>query len=166
MFRRTVVLCSLLVIAPMVAALAGPLTLWYQQPAVHPLTEGLPIGNGRMGALILGGVQTERLVINEDSLWTGGLNPSGNYDTMGAYQFPGDLLVHLPAGEIKHYRRELNLESAEALVSYSIGDVQFTREYFCNRAGQCARRQIHREPAGKLHRKHRVERLSHCDASG
>jgi alpha-L-fucosidase 2 len=33
--------------------------------------EALPIGNGRMGAMIFGGIQKERLQLNEESLWAG-----------------------------------------------------------------------------------------------
>ena len=44
--------------------------LWYTQPAGH-WTEALPIGNGRMGAMVFGGVAGERLQLNEDTLWSG-----------------------------------------------------------------------------------------------
>jgi alpha-L-fucosidase 2 len=50
---------------------AEPLSLWYRQPATK-WTEALPIGNGRIGALIFGGVDEERLQLNEDTLWAGG----------------------------------------------------------------------------------------------
>ncbi len=62
-----------------------PLSLWYREPAAdRPLTprpEGpaaaaewvraLPIGNGRLGAMVFGGVVHERLQLNEDTLWAG-----------------------------------------------------------------------------------------------
>ena len=44
--------------------------LWYRQPAVK-WEEALPIGNGRLGAMVFGGVQEERLQINEDTIWAG-----------------------------------------------------------------------------------------------
>jgi len=44
--------------------------LWYQKPA-GPWEEALPIGNGRLGAMIFGGVADERIQFNEDTLWTG-----------------------------------------------------------------------------------------------
>src|SRR4051794_30940730 len=47
------------------------LKLWYEAPA-REWTEALPIGNGRLGAMIFGGVPRERLQLNEDTLWTGG----------------------------------------------------------------------------------------------
>jgi alpha-L-fucosidase 2 len=46
------------------------LRLWYRQPATQ-WTEALPIGNGRLGAMVFGGVETERLQLNEDTLWSG-----------------------------------------------------------------------------------------------
>ncbi|MGN6122383.1 MAG: glycoside hydrolase family 95 protein [Sphingomonas oligoaromativorans] len=53
--------------------------LWYRQPATR-WTEALPVGNGRIGAMLFGGVAQERLQLNEDSLWSGGpydpVNPS------------------------------------------------------------------------------------------
>ena len=47
------------------------LELWYEAPA-REWTEALPIGNGRLGAMIFGGGERERLQLNEDTLWTGG----------------------------------------------------------------------------------------------
>ena len=67
----------------------SPLTLWYRQPAAdHPAVQpagapaiaaaaaewvkALPIGNGRLGAMVFGGIVNERLQLNEDTLWAGG----------------------------------------------------------------------------------------------
>jgi alpha-L-fucosidase 2 len=50
---------------------ASPLTLWYRRPATQ-WVEALPIGNGRLGAMVFGGVERERLQLNESSLWSGG----------------------------------------------------------------------------------------------
>src|SRR6187402_3842232 len=54
--------------------------LWYDKPATDWEKEALPIGNGRMGAMVFGGVQSERLQISEKSLWTGGPGAEGGYD--------------------------------------------------------------------------------------
>ena len=44
--------------------------LWYRQPAAE-WTEALPVGNGRIGAMVFGGVGVERIQLNEESLWGG-----------------------------------------------------------------------------------------------
>ena len=46
------------------------LLLWYRRPAER-WNEALPIGNGRLGAMVFGGIGTERLQLNEDTLWSG-----------------------------------------------------------------------------------------------
>ncbi|GAA1717783.1 hypothetical protein GCM10009809_12140 [Isoptericola hypogeus] len=50
--------------------------LWYDAPATRWASEALPIGNGRLGAMLFGGVGSDRIQLNEQSLW-GGVN---NYD--------------------------------------------------------------------------------------
>lgn len=52
-------------------------TLWYSQPAKN-WNEALPIGNGRLGAMIFGGVAKERIQLNEDSLWSGAPQDADN----------------------------------------------------------------------------------------
>jgi alpha-L-fucosidase 2 len=48
-----------------------PLTLWYSKPATKWEGEALPVGNGRIGAMVFGAVEHERLQLNEHSLWSG-----------------------------------------------------------------------------------------------
>lgn len=50
---------------------AEPLSLWYRQPA-HEWLQALAIGNGRLGAMVFGGIQRERIQLNEDTFWSGG----------------------------------------------------------------------------------------------
>ncbi|MBB5865827.1 glycoside hydrolase family 95 protein [Xanthomonas sp. 3058] len=50
---------------------AGALTLWYRQPA-NEWVQALPVGNGRLGAMVWGGIAHERLQLNEDTLYAGG----------------------------------------------------------------------------------------------
>src|SRR6266404_1293630 len=49
---------------------SSELRLWYRQPATV-WNEALPIGNGRLGAMVFGGVQSERIQLNEDTVWAG-----------------------------------------------------------------------------------------------
>ena len=54
------------------------LTLWYNKPA-STWTEALPVGNGRLGAMVFGGVENELIQLNEATLWSGGpVNKSVN----------------------------------------------------------------------------------------
>src|SRR3974390_691069 len=142
-----------------------PLSLWYRQPA-EKWVEALAIGNGRLGAMIFGGVNQERLQLNEGTLWAGGpydpVNPEGKEalpqgrqlgnegksleaaqllsakvmaKPLGQmpYQTVGDLLLTFPATtNVENYRRDLNLDTAEATVSYTSDGVRYTREVFAN----------------------------------
>ena len=51
-------------------ASADDLTLWYRQAAAE-WAEALPVGNGRLGAMVFGGIHEERLQLNEESVWAG-----------------------------------------------------------------------------------------------
>lgn len=53
-----------------VKILPQDLILWYNQPAKE-WVEALPLGNGCMGAMVFGGINTERFQLNEDTLWSG-----------------------------------------------------------------------------------------------
>jgi len=139
--------------------------LWYARPA-EKWTEALPIGNGRMGAMVFGGVFDERIQFNEDTLWKGQPHDyvrAGAGDQLAgirrqlaagettnavalarsgflsdpvrqkAYQPFGDLRLHFPgSGEVAEYRRDLDLDSALASVSYRVGGVTFRREAFAS----------------------------------
>ena len=50
--------------------LAADPVLWYQHPA-QKWNDALPIGNGRLGGMVFGGVAQERIQLNEDTLWNG-----------------------------------------------------------------------------------------------
>ena len=63
-------LVFLLLGGPLAMAAAEPLQLWYHQPAAK-WTEALPLGNGRIGAMVHGGVEKEHLQLNEDTLTSG-----------------------------------------------------------------------------------------------
>lgn len=59
-------------------AVDNSLKVWYKQPA-QEWVEALPIGNGRLGAMIFGGVNEELIQLNEETLWSGrpvDLNPN------------------------------------------------------------------------------------------
>jgi alpha-L-fucosidase 2 len=75
----------------------NPLRLWYVQPA-EKWTDALPIGNGRMGAMVFGGVFDERIQFNEDTLWKGSPH---DYDRAGAHDYLAQIRQLLFDGKTK-----------------------------------------------------------------
>src|SRR6185369_15935143 len=141
------------------------LLLWFDKPAVE-WTDALPIGNGRLGAMVFGGTASEQFQLNEDTLYAGSPydpnNPealkalpearrlifAGRYkeahDLVGAkmmahpikqmpYEPVGDLRLNFPGHEnATDYRRQLDLNTAIAKVSYKIGSTPFWRDVFAS----------------------------------
>src|SRR5215203_3793721 len=62
---------------------AKPLSLWYDAPATQ-WVEALPVGNGRMGAMVFGGPAHDRIQFNESTIWTGAPH---DYARPGAHRF-------------------------------------------------------------------------------
>jgi alpha-L-fucosidase 2 len=179
LFPRPSALFALVAFAALVAPAlrASPEHLiWHAKPAAH-FTESTPLGNGRLGAMVFGGIAEERIVLNEAGLWSGspqdadrpdaaqslpeirrlllegknaeaealvnkhftcagpGSNRARGANTQyGSYQTLGHLrlkFLNVPAdAQPADYRRELDLETAIARVSYRLGDVTYTREVF------------------------------------
>jgi len=81
----------------------GETVLRYRQPAKEWL-EALPVGNGRLGAMVFGGTAREQIQLNEDSIWSGG----------GAWTIPEGAYKHLP--EIRRLLFEGRYAEGEELV--------------------------------------------------
>lgn len=106
--------------------------------------EGYPVGNGRIGAMILGNAERERIALNEISLWTGGENAGGNCsgysygptagrNAFGSYQPFGDLLIESPGLDTpKDFVRALSLAEGIAYTSFKKDGVEYTREVFAS----------------------------------
>lgn len=73
------------------------LKLWYDKPAIE-WEEALPIGNGRLGAMIFGDATKEHLQINEDTIWTG---KPHDYAHKGAHKYLKEIRDLLTAGKQK-----------------------------------------------------------------
>jgi len=146
-----------------------PLLLWYDKPASE-WTEALPVGNGRLGAMIFGDPANELLQLNEDTLYAGSPydpnNPQalealpearrlifeGKYkeahDLVGAKMMANPIkqMPYEPVGDLKisfrdhdnvtNYRRQLDLDTAIATTTYSIGATTFVREIFASPVDQ------------------------------
>ncbi len=145
------------------------LTLWYRQPAAR-WVDALPLGNGRIGAMVFGGVEQEHVQLNEDTIWNGRkrdrVNPEaakylpevrrllfdgkpleataleekalmGIPNRQPPYQPLGDLILTFPNHEnFADYRRELDLQTGVAKVTYRVGEDVFTREMFVSAPDQ------------------------------
>lgn len=138
------------------------LKLWYNKPSGKIWENALPLGNGRLGAMLYGNVEKEIIQLNDHTLWSGGPNRNDNtaaLDSLAkirqlvfagkqkeAEQLANKVIISKkshgqmfePAGELQllmnghdqytHYYRELDIEKAEAKVSYEVDGVTYTRE--------------------------------------
>lgn len=121
-------------------------TLWWQAPADdHSMIEqGLPVGNGRLGALASNDPGHEVLLVTDATLWTGGLNdtldadgqfPYGRAD-FGSFTLLARLTVDLPdhdLGAVFGYRRTLDLDRGLVTTSYVRSGVTYQRQLFASR---------------------------------
>src|SRR5262249_7038358 len=106
------------------------LVLQYGRPADDWQTQALPIGNGRIGAMIFGEAQKEHLQLNESSLWTGDEKDTGRYQNLG------DLYLELDHGATEGYSRELDIATAIHTIRYSSSGTDYRREYFASAPAQ------------------------------
>ncbi|SEI59122.1 alpha-L-fucosidase 2 [Dyadobacter sp. SG02] len=77
-----------LICKPAETAAQQGLKLWYKQPARN-WNEALPVGNGRIGAMVFGRVNEELIQLNEETLWSGG--PVNNNANPNAFQYLADV---------------------------------------------------------------------------
>ena len=71
--------------------------IWFSKPAQN-WNEALPIGNGRLGAMISGGTAIDRFPLNDDSVWSGGMQQRINPDARTHLE---EIQGYLRAGEIE-----------------------------------------------------------------
>lgn len=193
--------------SPVMAQKNAATTLWYLHPARADATDdpfawnddpdwlqALPLGNGSLGAMVYGDVFTERLQLNEKSLWSGSRedpnNPAaastlseirhllfegkykeaqeltnsnmicrgagsghgqGSRKPYGCFQTLGDLRIAFPdKGYYSNYRRELDLNNGIIRVCYTIGKIQYLREYFISYPDQVLVVRFSSSKAGQL----------------
>ncbi len=99
--------------------------LWYKQPA-NRWEEALPLGNGRLGAMIFGIPGGEHIQVNEDSMWYGGPVDRNNPDTLTYLPKIRELLIN---GEIKKAERLMKMAMSGCPESehpyQTLGDIHF-----------------------------------------
>ncbi len=113
-------------IALAAAASGQQLALHYNQPAEDWQSQALPIGNGRLGAMIFGDARHEHLQLNEISLWTGDEKDTGSYQSLG------DLWLDLTHGAPLAYQRRLDIDTAIHGTVYSADGIAYRREYLAS----------------------------------
>ena len=160
---RNYLLLSAMTCLTAMAQEQAPMVLQYDKPATY-FEESLPIGNGKLGALIYGSTDDNVIYLNDITLWTGkpvdrnldadahkwipairkalfeenyALADSLQLHVQGPnsqhYQPLGTLHIKdLNLGEIKHYQRTLNIDSAIVRDSYLRNGKLITREYFAS----------------------------------
>lgn len=67
---QTVVILIMIILREVISLKKGSQYLWYSHPATA-WVEALPVGNGSLGAMVFGGIETETLGLNLDTLWSG-----------------------------------------------------------------------------------------------
>jgi alpha-L-fucosidase 2 len=108
------------------ASPAGDLVLWYKQPAVE-WTEALPIGNGRLGAMVFGGVAQERLQLNEDTLWAGSPYQPAHKGAVASLGQVRDLIFAGKYTDADALIEKTMMATPEKQMSYqTIGDLRLT----------------------------------------
>ncbi|MFE0382060.1 glycoside hydrolase N-terminal domain-containing protein [Streptomyces inhibens] len=128
-----------------VSLISQPTALWYTAPAVEStvISQGLPIGNGRIGALIGGDPSNDFLYLTDATLWTGTLNDSLGSDgqfpydeaEFGSFQLLAKLYLSIPAhklASVSDYRRQLDLSNGYMSVSYKLNSVTYSREVYAS----------------------------------
>ncbi len=158
-----------LTLSEMLYADTGPLVLFYETPASYQANvtsnEALPIGNGKLAAMVYGGKGTEIIQFNEDTVWAGSPH---DYAHPGAadvleqirqhvwagqgesawgvasntfmsvplrqcpYQPTAELRLSLGHSRTQDYRRQLDLTTATASTSYTVGSVNYRRDCFAS----------------------------------
>jgi alpha-L-fucosidase 2 len=129
MKTKFVVIVLALAVVPLIAAepqsIPSETMIWFDTPA-KKFTESTPLGNGRLGAMMFGGVDEERIVLNESSMWSGSRQDADRPD---AYKV-------LP--EIRKLLLEGKNPEAEALVNANFtckgpgsGGGESTSQYGC-----------------------------------
>jgi alpha-L-fucosidase 2 len=178
---------------PRLKSAASDVSIWFTQPAPE-WAAALPVGNGRIGAMVFGGVARERIALNEDTLWSGGPTDWNNPDAKNhlpvirklllqekdyhaadaecrfmqgpynqAFEPVGDLLIDFSHTiEPTAYRRELNLDTAIATVTYQADRASFTREVFASQPAQVVVVRLSCSQSGGLNCKVRLSSQLRC----
>ena len=105
------------------ASPSDSLTLWYERPA-SKWVEALPVGNGRIGAMVFGDSTQERLQLNEDTLWAGEPYDPSNPEALGALARVRELIFAGRYPEAEALANQKMLAKPPQQMAYqSVGDL-------------------------------------------
>jgi alpha-L-fucosidase 2 len=113
--------------APAAVRAAGDLALWYDEPAGTDWLRALPVGNGRLGAMVFGNTATERLQLNEDTVWAGGPHDYSNPGGANALQQIRQLVFANQWGQAQNLINQTMLGRPAGQLAYQpVGDLNLT----------------------------------------
>ena len=99
-------------------------TLWYTKPAAE-WEEALPLGNGRLGAMIAGNLREERIQVNEETIWYGGWEDRLNPDTRENLPKLRELVRQGRISEAEHLIRLAFISGPDGQRGYqTLGDIE------------------------------------------
>ncbi|MFI1393632.1 glycosyl hydrolase family 95 catalytic domain-containing protein [Streptomyces sp. NPDC020681] len=132
-------------VSPMPAQ-ASTTRLWYRAPASDRkmIEQALPVGNGRLGALVSNDPGRELLCVTDASLWTGHLNDTLDQDgqfpyerqNFGSFTLLAQLIVEIPDHElsaVSEFRRTLDLSQGTVGAEYRRAGVTYERQIYASR---------------------------------
>lgn len=165
----------------------GPLVLFYNSEAVYTANatsnSAIPVGNGKLAAMVYGGLATDIIQFNEDTVWSGqphDYSHAGAYSVLqqirdyvwngqgiSAYGVAGPSWMSLPLRQCPYeptaelrltfgtattsnYRRQLDLTTAIASVSYQAGGVTYQRDIFASYPDKAIVVRLTASQSGKL----------------
>lgn len=101
-----------------------PMTLWYRKPATKWETEALPVGNGRLAAMVFGGIDHERIQFNEETVWDGAPGNTNNPQALAALPEVQRLLFAGKNDEATRLARQKMMGKPYRIKSYqTLGDL-------------------------------------------
>ena len=118
-------------------------TMWYPAPGTEAkiIEQGLPVGNGRLGALTIGDPAQDTVYLTDSTLWTGDVNATLGSDgqfpydatNFGTLSLLSTVNLSLPGHTgVTGYRRQLDLSNGVVSASYRLGGVGYRREVYAS----------------------------------
>ena len=103
------------------------LKLWYKQPSGQTWENALPIGNGQLGAMVYGNVETEVIQVNEHTVWSGSPNRNDNLLALDSLHIIKQLIFNGKQKEAEHIaNRVIITKKSHGQMFQPVGSLQLT----------------------------------------